>query len=108
MIEAAITSILVLLLAWANGANDIPKGIATLVGSGVGNPLRAVAWGTLCTVTGGLAALAWGGGLGRSGHPFPPPPPPRRPRQRTQDRRRVAVRGDRLGRARHAPGVARL
>lgn len=63
MIEATIISILVLLLAWANGANDIPKGIATLVGSGVSRPLRAVAWGTLCTVTGGLAALAWGGEL---------------------------------------------
>lgn len=63
MIEATIIFILVLLLAWANGANDIPKGIATLVGSGVGNPLRAIAWGTLCTVTGGLTALAWGGEL---------------------------------------------
>lgn len=63
MIEGIIVFILVLLLAWANGANDIPKGIATLVGSGASRPLRAIAWATLCTVAGGLAALAWGGDL---------------------------------------------
>lgn len=63
MIEGIAVFILVLLLSWANGANDIPKGIATLVGSGASRPLRAIAWGTLCTVTGGLAALTWGGEL---------------------------------------------
>lgn len=63
MIEAAVMLIPGLLLAWANGANDIPKGIATLVGSGVCRPRRAVVWATVCTVTGGLAALAWGGEL---------------------------------------------
>lgn len=63
MIEGIVVFILVLLLAWANGANDIPKGIATLVGSGASRPLRAIAWATLCTVAGGLVALAWGGDL---------------------------------------------
>lgn len=45
-------------LAYCNGANDVSKGIATLVGSGVTNYQRAVAWGTLWTVMGaGLAAF---------------------------------------------------
>lgn len=44
------------LLAYANGSNDISKGIATLVGSGVSNLPAAVAWGTVWTVAGGLAA----------------------------------------------------
>ncbi len=45
-------------LAYLNGANDVSKGIATLVGSGVTNYRRAVAWGTIWTGIGGvLAAL---------------------------------------------------
>jgi len=45
-------------LAYFNGANDVSKGISTLVGSGVTNYRRAVAWGTVWTGTGaGLAAL---------------------------------------------------
>jgi Phosphate/sulphate permeases len=45
-------------LAYFNGANDVSKGIATLVGSGVTNYRRAVAWGTIWTGIGGvLAAL---------------------------------------------------
>ncbi len=42
-------------LAYANGANDISKGIATLVGSGVSNYNRAVSWGILWTGIGGIA-----------------------------------------------------
>src|ERR1700737_3274876 len=54
-----ILTLLALLLAWANGSNDISKGIATLVGSGVSNFRTAVVWGTLWTVAGGtLAAFA--------------------------------------------------
>ncbi|HUP46663.1 MAG TPA: inorganic phosphate transporter [Thermoanaerobaculia bacterium] len=45
-----------LLLAFANGANDVSKGIATLVGSGLSHYRPAVLWGSLCTVAGGLAA----------------------------------------------------
>lgn len=41
-------------LAYANGANDISKGIATLVGSGVTDYQRAIAWGTAWTAVGGL------------------------------------------------------
>jgi PiT family inorganic phosphate transporter len=46
-------------LAYANGSNDISKGIATLVGSGISSFQGAVLWGTVWTVAGGLlAALA--------------------------------------------------
>jgi PiT family inorganic phosphate transporter len=47
---------LVLALAFANGANDVSKAIATLVGSGIINYRSAIAWGTAWTVAG--AALA--------------------------------------------------
>ena len=43
-------------IAYANGANDVSKGIATLVGSGVTNLRRAVLWGTLWTGIGGVTA----------------------------------------------------
>src|SRR5437867_2212628 len=43
-------------LAWANGSNDISKGIATLIGSGVTSYRRAVIWGTVWTALGGLLA----------------------------------------------------
>ncbi len=47
--------VLVLAIAWVNGANDVSKGIATLVGSGVTSLRTAVLWGTLWTGVGGLA-----------------------------------------------------
>ncbi len=58
-------------LAYVNGANDVSKGIATLVGSGVTNYRHAILWGTLWTGIGGItgAFLAramvqtFGGGL---------------------------------------------
>jgi len=54
---------LVLFLAYANGTNDISKGIATLVGSGVSSFRAAVLWGTVWTVAGGLAAAFASQGL---------------------------------------------
>lgn len=48
--------LLVGVLAYANGSNDVSKGIATLVGSGVSNFRTAVIWGTVWTVAGGLLA----------------------------------------------------
>lgn len=45
-------------LAYVNGANDVSKGIATLVGSGVTNYRRAIAWGALWTAAGGLLGAA--------------------------------------------------
>jgi PiT family inorganic phosphate transporter len=47
---------LAVLLAWANGANDVSKGIATLVGSGVANRRAAVLWGAFWTFAGSVAA----------------------------------------------------
>jgi PiT family inorganic phosphate transporter len=54
---------LVLALAWANGANDIAKGVATLCGGGVTSARRAILWGSFFTLLGGLTALVWGGAL---------------------------------------------
>ncbi len=61
-----MTMILVALtlgLAFANGSNDVSKGIATLVGSGVTRIRAAVAWGTFWTVAGAVAAAFASQGL---------------------------------------------
>ena len=53
-----LTFVLVLLLAFANGANDVSKAIATLVGSGVTDYRPAILWGTCWTVVGaGLSGV---------------------------------------------------
>lgn len=44
-------------LAWANGANDNFKGVATLFGSGVADYRRALNWGTAATLAGSVAAI---------------------------------------------------
>lgn len=44
-------------VAFANGANDVSKGIATLVGSGLASERRALAWGAFWT---GIGALLGG------------------------------------------------
>jgi len=59
----ALLLLLTLALAYANGANDASKGIATLVGAGVTDHRRAIAWGTLWTVAGGLCATLLTTGL---------------------------------------------
>lgn len=46
---------LAVFLAYANGSNDVSKGIATLVGSGVTSYRRAILWGTLWTGAGAMA-----------------------------------------------------
>lgn len=43
---------LMALLAYANGANDVSKAIATLVGSGISNYRRAILYGAVCTTMG--------------------------------------------------------
>lgn len=48
---------LVLILAFANGANDVPKGVATLAGCGVAKVRTALVWGTITTVIGCLVSL---------------------------------------------------
>lgn len=59
----ALVLVLAVLLGYANGANDVSRGVATLVGSGVTNFRRAVIWGTLWTLAGGLAAAVVSQGL---------------------------------------------
>src|SRR2546427_3700492 len=53
---AFVLILLTLSVAFANGANDVSKGIATLAGSGVATYRRAMAWGAAWTVVGALAA----------------------------------------------------
>ncbi|MFI0942720.1 inorganic phosphate transporter [Streptomyces sp. NPDC021020] len=49
--------VLVLALAAANGANDVPKGVATLAGAGVAKVRTAIGWGTITTAVGCLVSL---------------------------------------------------
>ena len=51
------------LLAYANGANDNFKGVATLFGSGTSGYRRALAWATLTTALGSVTALFLARGL---------------------------------------------
>src|SRR5919201_4720277 len=44
-------------MAWANGANDVSKGVATLVGSQLATYVQALRWGTLWTVAGAIGGL---------------------------------------------------
>ena len=46
-----------LCLAYANGANDNFKGVATLFGSGTTNYRRALGWATVTTLLGSLTAV---------------------------------------------------
>jgi PiT family inorganic phosphate transporter len=50
-------------LAFANGANDVSKGVATLAGSRRASYRAAIAWGTVWTFAGGLASLVISVGL---------------------------------------------
>lgn len=49
--------LLVILLSSANGANDVPKGVATLAGAGVTRYRTAIVWGTFTTLAGCLCSL---------------------------------------------------
>ena len=53
----------VLFLAYANGANDNFKGVATLFGSGTASYRTALVWATLTTLAGSLCALLLAAGL---------------------------------------------
>lgn len=56
----------VVCLAYANGANDNFKGVATLFGSGTTNYRRALAWATVTTLLGSLTAFFLAGTLLKS------------------------------------------
>ncbi|MGH7546468.1 MAG: inorganic phosphate transporter [Gemmatimonadota bacterium] len=60
---AALVLALMLGVAFANGANDVSKGVATLAGSGLATDRQAIVWGTAWTVAGALAAVFIAGGL---------------------------------------------
>lgn len=51
------------IVAFANGANDVSKGIATLVGSGLASERRALAWGAFWTGAGGLLGAVFAGAM---------------------------------------------
>jgi len=57
MIWILTISITVLLVAYANGANDNFKGVATLFGSGTTDYRKALTWATLTTFSGSVAAF---------------------------------------------------
>jgi len=50
-------------LAYANGANDVSKGIATLAGSGVADYRKAIAWGAAWTGVGGVLGALFAGAM---------------------------------------------
>ena len=58
-----LTILAVIVLAFANGANDVSKGIATLAGSGRATYRRALPWGTLWTAAGAFGAVVVSMGL---------------------------------------------
>ena len=53
----AILIVAALCLAFANGANDNFKGVATLFGSGTMSYRRALTWATVSTLLGSLTAV---------------------------------------------------
>jgi len=55
--------LLVGLLAFANGANDNSKGVATLVGFGAARPLTALVYATIATAFGGIVSFFLAAGL---------------------------------------------
>jgi PiT family inorganic phosphate transporter len=63
MLLPLLTIAAVIALAFANGANDVSKGIATLAGSGRATYRQALAWGTVWTAAGAFAAVAISIGL---------------------------------------------
>ncbi|MCA9143854.1 MAG: inorganic phosphate transporter [Planctomycetales bacterium] len=62
----AIIILAVVCLAYANGANDNFKGVATLFGSGTTDYRRALAWATVTTLLGSLTAVFLAGTLLKS------------------------------------------
>lgn len=53
-VEVMIVIVAGIAIAWANGSNDVSKGIATLVGAGVTSYRTAIYWGTFFTAVGAI------------------------------------------------------
>lgn len=51
---------LLVLLGFANGANDVSKAVASLAGAGVTSLRGAILWGSAWTAGGGIAGAYWG------------------------------------------------
>ncbi|MCJ8324004.1 MAG: inorganic phosphate transporter [Rhizobiales bacterium] len=60
---SATAILLLILLSFANGANDVSKSIATLTGAGVTSMSKAIHWGVVWTVLGALSGVFWGGAI---------------------------------------------
>lgn len=65
MLLTALVTLVVLFLAFANGANDTFKGVATLHGTGTLSYRNALAWAALTTFAGSAAGLSLSGALVR-------------------------------------------
>ena len=63
---AIVAVVAALLVAYANGANDNFKGVATLLGSGTTDYRRALVWATVATFAGSMTAVALAGQLFKS------------------------------------------
>ena len=63
MLQFLILLIPAAFLAYANGANDNFKGVATLFGSGVSNYKTAIGWATITTLAGSMASIFIAQGL---------------------------------------------
>ncbi len=55
--------ILLFVLGFANGTNDVSKGIATLAGSGESSLPGAIGWGAVWTALGSMSGILWGGAV---------------------------------------------
>jgi PiT family inorganic phosphate transporter len=55
---ALLPVLLAVAVAFSNGANDVSKGVATLVGGGLASERRALLWGTIWTVLGAATAAS--------------------------------------------------
>ena len=55
--------LLVLIMAFYNGANDVSKGVAPLCGSGLSAYRGALIWGAVWTVAGAITAFFLASGL---------------------------------------------
>ncbi|MEQ1878802.1 MAG: inorganic phosphate transporter, partial [Bdellovibrionia bacterium] len=61
--EIALAILFGLFLAYANGANDNFKGVATLYGSGTTSYKKALIWSTIATALGSIVAMLLAHGL---------------------------------------------
>ncbi len=63
LLMALLVVLLAALVAFANGANDVSKGVATLVGAGLASERQALRWGAGWTLLGVAATGAGSSGL---------------------------------------------